>query len=348
MVFLCCLLLVIIAVNFGIDFTQKQPVTDFTSVQKALAEWEENQKNQLHPPAGKLYPFNPNTITEEEIDSLAIPPNVKNNLIKYRRSGGWFYNSESVRKIYGMNDSLFALLRDYMVFTRNQSGLETAEETTPANRLSVHDFFDPNTVPERKLTEWGLTDYQITNLVKYRESGGVFRKPDDLKRIYGLDSTRFNALKPWVRIGVKEQNPESRAERANPVCIELNRADSAALVKLYGIGPVFSSRIIRYRRLLGGFARKEQLLEVYNLKPGIYARIKGSVYVDTSRITKISLNFSDYQDLVRHPYIHREQAKKIINARNKSGPFETCEELFSKNIVNEDIFRKIKPYLKVN
>jgi len=264
MIFLCCLLLVIITINFGVDFAFKQPVTDFSSVKKALAEWEENQNRRLQPSAGTLY------------------------------------------------------------------------------------FFDPNIVSKKQLTEWGLTDYQASNLVKYRERGGVFREADDLKKIYGLDSSQLNALIPWVRIEEQVDRPGSKAAKANPVRIELNRADSATLVKLYGIGPVFSSRIIKYRRLLGGFARKEQLLEVYNFKPEVFAQIKDRICVDTSRIEKISLNFSDYQDLVKHPYLNGHHAGKIISARNKSGPFETCEELLSKKILGEEVFRKIRPYLKLN
>ena len=40
--------------------------------------------------------------------------------------------------------------------------------------------------------------------------------------------------------------------RARPRLLDLNRADSADLLPLPGIGPVFASRIIRYRDLLGG------------------------------------------------------------------------------------------------
>ena len=41
--------------------------------------------------------------------------------------------------------------------------------------------------------------------------------------------------------------------------IELNSADSAALTKLYGIGPSFAKRIVKYRGELGGFISKEQI-----------------------------------------------------------------------------------------
>jgi len=346
MLFLCCLLMGILGINFGMDLFRKQSVTDFTSVKKALAEWESHQNNRVHSSGDTLFPFNPNTISEEALDSLSIPWKVKQNLMEYRRSGGWFPDSHSVRKIYGMNDSLFALLKDYMVFPREQKGSERTNKTTL--ELSVDAFFDPNSVSGKQLMEWGLPVFQATNLIKYRENGGVFKTAEDVMKIYGLDSTLFRVLKPWIRIEKKESSAKKRKEPANPVYIELNRADSADLITLYGIGPVFSSRIIRYRELLGGFIDTQQLLEVYNFEPERYAQIKDRIWVDTSGIKKISLNFSDYHELVSHPYLRRHHAEKIISTRNKSGPFETCEELFSKNILDEEVYKKIRPYLKLN
>ncbi len=47
-----------------------------------------------------------------------------------------------------------------------------------------------------------------------------------------------------------------KAKRKVPVqIIELNSSDSASLETLPGIGPVLSARIIKYRNLLGGFAK---------------------------------------------------------------------------------------------
>jgi competence ComEA-like helix-hairpin-helix protein len=64
--------------------------------------------------------------------------------------------------------------------------------------------------------------------------------------------------------------------------INLNRADSAELVKLYGIGPVLSKRIIKYRNSLGGkFQSVDQLKNVYGLSEETFNSIKPYLIVDT-------------------------------------------------------------------
>ncbi|MEM9858315.1 MAG: helix-hairpin-helix domain-containing protein, partial [Bacteroidota bacterium] len=44
---------------------------------------------------------------------------------------------------------------------------------------------------------------------------------------------------------------------------DINEADTTQLKQLKGIGSVFSRRILKYRKLLGGFVTSDQLSEVY-------------------------------------------------------------------------------------
>ena len=55
--------------------------------------------------------------------------------------------------------------------------------------------------------------------------------------------------------------------------ISLNATDTAEWKRVPGIGTVYASRIVKYHERLGGFARKEQLLEVYGVDGELYARI---------------------------------------------------------------------------
>ena len=65
--------------------------------------------------------------------------------------------------------------------------------------------------------------------------------------------------------------------------IELNLADSALLETLPGIGPAFAGRIIRYRRILGGFRSPGQLREVYGMTEERYRQFEGKVTVDSGQ-----------------------------------------------------------------
>ena len=205
-----------------------------------------------------------------------------------------------------MNDSIFATIKDYIIIATEDSIKQPAtqnKQSTPEK--SFYGYFDPNKADISKLTEFGFKNYQSNNLIKYREKGGSFNTPSDLLKIYGIDTTFFLSIKENIRIDKPKNGRDS--VKITKISVEINSADSTLLLKLNGIGSVFSSRIIKFRELLGGFYSKEQLLEVYNLSEETYENIKDNISVDSTLIRKIRINLADYKELLRHPYLKKEQ-----------------------------------------
>ena len=130
--------------------------------------------------------------------------------------------------------------------------------------------------------------------------------------------------------------------------IELNTADTAELQRLWGIGPVLSARIVRYRDLLGGFTRKEQLREVYGLADSVYDRIAPRVTVDTTRLQHLDINTATYGQLLRHPYLDKHQVAAIVRLREKQGAFQSLDDLHQIPIIEQETYTKITPYLSCN
>jgi DNA uptake protein ComE-like DNA-binding protein len=64
--------------------------------------------------------------------------------------------------------------------------------------------------------------------------------------------------------------------------IDLNTADTTALLQVKGIGPASARRIVRYRSLIGGYSSTDQLLKVWGITPENFVRIEEQVYVDTT------------------------------------------------------------------
>jgi len=347
LVVLCAILCVVIAANFLINLFDKPEPNDFYEIKKAIAEWKSRNETVMESRNKILFPFNPNTVSETKLDCLAIPGFVKQNILKYRQSGGRFYGPASIKKIYGMNDSIFGAVEEYLLFDRQKKAESINDLSEKTNDKPVVSFFDPNFTSEEELIKLGFNNYQASNLVKYRAKGGIIKKPGDLLKIYGIDTAFYMKLAPWIKIEAREADHFSSSPETFRI-IELNTADSTALIRLNGIGPVFASRIIRYRELLGGFIKKEQLLEVYNFRSETFRQIEDKISADSVKVKKLSLNFSGFSDLARHPYLKAEVVNKIIECRNNNGPFETCEELLSKNLMNEELYLKVRPYLKLN
>ena len=64
--------------------------------------------------------------------------------------------------------------------------------------------FDPNHSDSVTLLKLGLSNWQVSNMMKYRKKGGIWRSADDFQRLYGLSKTDFNRLKPYIRIAAKD------------------------------------------------------------------------------------------------------------------------------------------------
>ncbi|MBS0011478.1 MAG: helix-hairpin-helix domain-containing protein, partial [Bacteroidales bacterium] len=128
--------------------------------------------------------------------------------------------------------------------------------------------------------------------------------------------------------------------------IDLNRADSAELEALPGIGPVLSVRIIKYRYLLGYYYSTDQLKDVYGLDDEVIEMNRHRFTCDTKMIRKININTASYPDLLRHPYINRDQVEVIMTYRRLSGQFTDSRELISNRICTKEEAEKLRPYLQ--
>ncbi|MDD2538010.1 MAG: helix-hairpin-helix domain-containing protein [Bacteroidales bacterium] len=183
----------------------------------------------------------------------------------------------------------------------------------------------------------------------------VFKGPDqerqatEMFRQYCDTSSQVKGRLPARRSGVPKQDTVRVPRSYTPFVpgrVELNTADSAELVKLYGIGPYYAMKIIRYRERLGGFAIPEQLLEVEGIDTDRLEGFYDKVFTDTSFIRKTDLNTATEDQLASHLYIGRYLARCIIRYR-QSRETGTCsmEDLVKDKILTDEQALKIRWYL---
>jgi competence protein ComEA len=143
--------------------------------------------------------------------------------------------------------------------------------------------FDPNSLDADGWRRLGIPEKNIRTIIKYKDKGGKFYKKEDLKKIYGFRETDYNRLEPYISFPQKpifenaEYKETERKVETIRTPLELNTADSLALLAVNGIGPALTSRIIKYRSKLGGYIMVEQLREVYGLLPESFEQVKGQL-----------------------------------------------------------------------
>ena len=130
-----------------------------------------------------------------------------------------------------------------------------------------------------------------------------------------------------------------------PRLVNLNRADSAELVALYGVGAYTAKRILNYRERLGSFAYVEQLLEVKGMDSARFAAIEQDVVVREEEIKRFSLDTVSEAFMRRNPYIGAYAAQGIVIMRSL-GVHITPMMLYKEKILSLERARKLMFYCK--
>lgn len=154
-----------------------------------------------------------------------------------------------------------------------------------------------------------------------------------------------SALAPKSLKPIDRRYSKPRATRTTHQKIELNTADSVALVGVYGIGPVFAGRILAYRSALGGFYRIEQLREVRGISEEVFLRVEQNFRVDVARIEKINVNFVAPRVLEAHPYVTANMARRLVEGKLKGGYYNKVEDLLNRDILLPGEAKRLAPYL---
>jgi competence ComEA-like helix-hairpin-helix protein len=239
----------------------------------------------------------------------------------------------------------------------NEIALERRDDEKKIKRNLT--FFDPNKLDEEEWKDLGVRPKTAQTIVRYVSKGGTFRKPEDLRKIWGMEETLCRKLIPFVKFTpeIKASNQLSKYGKRDTVFskkqrfgntpIFINQADSTQWESLPGIGPALAHRIVAYREKLGGFVSVEQLTEVWNLPDSVFQKIKNRLKPDDF-YKKMDINSCGKAEFGRHPYFGFRLAKIIVNYREQHGLFQTLEDIQKIALIDKIQFEKMRPYLTIN
>lgn len=325
---------------------------DFSTFQDALERMKQPPPSVAdHPPENRysLFYFDPNRASRDTLVELGLPVRTAENIINYRNKGGRFERVEDLKKMYTLREADYERLAPYVRISRSVSR-QSAPPEESEEPVTLFPF-NPNEVSARDLRRLGLSERAAATFIRYREKGARFFKPADIGKVYGVTEADVKRLSPFVRLpeqradDKEEPSPEGlqKKESTSPL-IDINRADAETWRRLYGIGPVLSARIVRFREKLGGFAGIEQVAETYGLPDSTFQSMRSRLIF--SPITRpLAINRLDEAGLSDHPYIDRRLARAIVAYRIQNGPFKALTDLEKMYAMPEAVREKLKPYL---
>lgn len=219
-------------------------------------------------------------------------------------------------------------------------------------RILSCDSVDQIPISQISAENWmglGASKQLAQRIQRYREKGGRIQRPDDLMRIYDIDTTWVLTISPCIEWETGYLPPSVRTTAhqrtiKSLTILDLNMADSAALVQLPGIGPVLSSRIVRFRDQLGGFYDLDQLSETYGLPDSTYHRLLPRLKIETAW-KKLTINRMTAKEIVKHPYFSWKEAITIERYRESHGPFKEPDQFYSVKALDSSRIGRWLPYL---
>lgn len=216
-------------------------------------------------------------------------------------------------------------------------------------------FFDPNTLPAEGWEKLGLRPKTIKTILNYRSKGGRFYERDDLKKIWGLPDGFYERVQDYIQIAEAKKEygsntsffktPYEKKERTIAV-VDVNNADTAALIALPGIGSKLAQRIIMFRNKLGGFYATEQIGETYGLPDSTFQKLKPYLKAD-GILKKFNINTATKDELKTHPYIKWNLANALVEYRAQHGLFKNLDEMKNIVLIDKATYNKIAPYFTI-
>lgn len=197
-----------------------------------------------------------------------------------------------------------------------------------APRRHVESFrFNPNTASHEDFRRLGFSEKQAQSIINYREKGGSYKRKEDFARSFVVSDSIYRRLEKYIDIPL----------------VDLNLADSAAFDALPGIGGWFANKMVEYRKALGGYSCKEQLLDIYNFTEEKYRALEDLITVSPEHVTPYPLWTLPADSLRLHPYIKDYETARAIVLYRENSPTDalSVSSLASAGIITSDVAEKL-------
>lgn len=185
--------------------------------------------------------------------------------------------------------------------------------------------FNPNYISDFKAYQLGVSMEAVERIRAYRANGNYLLSEKDLKKVAGLSDAEVNRMRPYLKFPEIKSAKKTIKARTKK---EINGATAEALQEVYGIGPVLGQRIISLRKQLGGFLIKDQLGDVWGLKPEVQEQLWMHFNLDSvPLVAKQNINDLTIAQLSRSPYVSASLASSIVALRTQQDSLTSWQDL---------------------
>ncbi|OPC30077.1 competence protein ComEA helix-hairpin-helix repeat region [Elizabethkingia miricola] len=262
---------------------------------------EYRKKNKRLTISGK---FNPDSYILQDWVNLGFSERQSESILKYKKYlGGSFQSKEKFKECFIISEEQYIQLAPFLLLPQQK-----VTDKTLIKGLKPKNTFDPNTLTTQEWKDLGFSERQVQGILNYKEKilKGSFKTLTDFQKCYMISAEKFEELKPWIRI----TQPVTTSFSSQITELDLNTISFRQL-RDFGFEDKAAASLLGFRKKLGGFAQKEQILETYNIDKDLALKLIQEARLDISKVNKIDILTAEEPALKGHPYF-RFYADKII------------------------------------
>lgn len=257
---LLLMIISLLCVYWFVDFSEEDTF-DISSPEVVMIQKEMDSLRliEIEKRKPKVYPFNPNYITDYKGYTLGMSNEEIDRLLKFREEGKWINSTADFQKVTGVSDSLLAALSpnfkfpDWVNNPKPRNPLETKRTDRGFTEKSFSQKTDLNTATEEQLQEVsGIGVALSKRIVSYREKVGGFSDDFQLQEVYGLNE---EVVKRTLNLFTVKTPIEI-------VKININTASASDISTIPGMSFEMAKSIWEYRVLRGKLESFDELLKI--------------------------------------------------------------------------------------
>jgi len=240
-----------------VSFSSEDISVDSKEIQLFQNEIDSLKLVEIEKSKPKIYPFNPNFITDYKGYTLGMTSEEINRLLKFRAQDQWINSAKQFQQVTNVSDSIFNKISPYFKFpdwvTNPKSKQQYTKSYKTVSPKSEAEKIDLNTATSVQLQKvYGIGGAFAERIIKYRTKQNGFVSIVELDEIYGLKPETITELKKSFSLKTPKKINQ----------LDINLATKAELVTIRFIDYEIAHNIIEYRTLHEGFKSLDELTKV--------------------------------------------------------------------------------------
>ncbi|MGO4710268.1 helix-hairpin-helix domain-containing protein [Chryseobacterium sp. 2TAF14] len=256
-------------------------------------------------PLESLSEFDPNDLDEKQWQKLGFSEKQTATILNYKKIvGGKFLSKEQFRKCYAISGEKYSQLEGFILLPETNIEAKGNSDFNIYNKksLNITKKFNPDQLSQNDWENMGFSEKQAAAILKYKNYLGG----------------SFVSKEKWLNASTMAKNsdekkPEFKQEKTDFSKIDMNSITFKQLLE-FGLDEKSAGSMIGFRKKLGGFMTKEQILETYNIDKELVQKLLSIATLDNSKVERYTLVNAPEEWLKNHPYF-KYSADKIIYYR---------------------------------